>query len=341
MVACRKTDKGGIMMEIKDIAENKPVNGQYLITENQLRTAKNGSTYLAMKISDPTGELAVKIWDADDGLFQSLEVGRVIELNNIHPKTYKDQIQLEWDGKNSGVFNLIPEPEVDYSKFLPKAPGNLTEYWNYLTGVIAAIKDDNLKGILKVFFEDQNFKANFIRVPAALKRHHAYIGGLLEHTAGVTALCKSAADYYPFINQDLLLTGAILHDIGKTKNYKLGKGFDGTNEGKLIGHLVLGVQMVEQAMDKLGMNQTLLRNSLIHLLVSHHGIMEWGSPIEPLTIEACVLHHADNMDAQITKFVTIIREQRPNIEWAPFDPGLGRSIFLGNLATTPEIAEEA
>lgn len=317
-------------MGIKDLSDLKSVSGQFLIAENQLRTAKNGSSYLAMKITDPTGELSVKIWDADEELYRRLEVGRIIEINNLVPKIFKDQIQLEWEGKNQEVFRLIPESEADYSKFLPKAPGNLTVYWNYLLEIISSVKEDHLKKLLKFFFDNQDFVVNFLRMPAALKRHHAYIGGLLEHTAGVTALCKAAVDYYPFVNRDLLLTGAILHDIGKTKTYKFERGFDGTDEGKLIGHLILGVKLVEEACEKVFSESGLtLKNCLIHLLVSHHGIMEWGSPVEPLTIEACILHHADNMDAQVNKFLAIIRGQRPDQEWAPFDPGLGRSIYLG------------
>jgi 3'-5' exoribonuclease len=324
-------------MELKKVVADQPVNGQYLIIENQLRTAKNGSPYLAMKIGDNTGELAVKIWEADEELYHHLEVGRVIAIRNIQPKVFKDQIQLEWDAKNHSAFQLIPESEVDYGQLLPQSPGSLTTYWDFLMEIIAGIKDSFFREILALCFEDQAFKASFIRVPAALRRHHAYIGGLLEHTAGVTALCKAAADYYRFVNRDLLLTGAILHDIGKIKSYKIERNFDGTNEGKLIGHLVLGVEMVQQAIAKAGCRTEKDRNhslSLIHLLISHHGIMEWGSPVEPLTLEACILHHADNMDAQITKFLTIIRAQEGNNLWAPYDPGLGRSIFLGDVIKT-------
>ena len=132
------------------------------------------------------------------------------------------------------------------------------------------------------------------------------------------------------------MTGAVLHDIGKVKTYKIGKGFEGTNEGKLIGHLILGVGMVQQAIAQIGgnfENNRNMANSLLHLLISHHGIMEWGSPVEPLTIEACILHHADNMDAQVTKFVTVIRNSG-NLErgngWTPYDLGLGKSVFTGN-----------
>lgn len=323
-------------MELKKIVSgDRLVSGQYMITENQLRTAKNGSTYLAMKIGDRTGEMAVKVWDADEELFGRLEVGKVIAVFNIQPKIYKDQVQLEWDAKNSGAFQLIPEPEVDFSLFLPQSPGNLTNCWNFIVDIIHGIQDKLLREVLNSFFGDPDFKARFIKFPAALKRHHAYIGGLLEHTAGVAALCKSAAEYYPMVNRDLLLTGAVLHDIGKVRTYKIEKNFEGTDEGKLIGHLILGVEMVRQALDlalvKTGNDAGNIRNGLLHLLISHHGIMEWGSPVEPLTIEACILHHADNMDAQVMKFLTIIRDGDRNREWAPYDPGLGRSIFFGNL----------
>lgn len=323
-------------MEIKAITGNKPVSGRYLIVENQLRTAKNGSNYLALKLSDRTGEIAAKVWDADETVYQRLEVGKIVELCNIQPKLFKEQIQLEWDAKNNGAFKLLLDSEVDFGEFLPHAPGNLSEYWNYINDTIQAIDEPSLKKVLKVFFDDRDFVNQFIRVPAAIKRHHAYIGGLLEHTAGVVAMCRAAADYYPLVNKDLLLTGAIIHDIGKTKTYRLEKGFDGTDQGKLLGHLVLGVNLVEQAIfDQFGkraedMDDPLLL-SLIHLLVSHHGIMEWGSPVEPLTLEACILHHADNMDAQVTKFLTIIRNQTQDTPWATFDPGLGRSIYLKGL----------
>lgn len=329
--------KGLSLVLISEINGEQPVKGEYLIIENQYRAAKNGTHFLAMKIGDKSGELAVKVWDATEELFTLLEVGKVIEIQNIVPKIFKDQIQLEWDGRNQNAFRIIPDAEIDYSQFLPQTPGSLTTYWNSLVKIMESIQEPILKKVLNYFFEDKTFVTHFLRVPAALKRHHAYIGGLVEHTAGVIALCKAAAGYYPLINRDLLLAGAILHDIGKVKTYKINKGFEGTNEGKLIGHLVLGVQMVEQAfqsafseIEPSEKNQS-IHEQLIHLLVSHHGIMEWGSPIEPLTIEACILHHADNMDAQVNKFLTIMRDNQIKTEWAPFDPGLGRSIYINPL----------
>jgi 3'-5' exoribonuclease len=321
-------------MQIKDINSGQPVSGRYMIAENQLRTAKNGSNYLAMKIIDSTGELAVKVWDAGEEIFRRLAVGSVIELNQVPSKQFKEQIQLEWDSKNSNAFHLVPETEINYSEFLPHAPGELAEYWTLLEQKIGSVQEPALKQILDYFFTDREFVAYFLRVPAALKRHHAYIGGLVEHTVGVVSLCDAAAGYYPRVNRDLLISGAILHDIGKTRTYKIGRGFDGTDEGKLIGHLILGIEMVEKAIASVNIElkeqdfREVLRNNLIHLLVSHHGIMEWGSPVEPLTVEACILHHADNMDAEVTKFLTIARARDGVEEWAPYDSGLGRSIYL-------------
>lgn len=329
-------------MVIKEITGSKPVSGEYLIVENQLRIAKNGSSYLALKIADQTGEMAAKVWDADESLFLRLEVGKIIELHNVQPKNYKDQIQIEWEAKNKEAFRLVSDSAADFSKFLPHAPGNMSEYWDYIVNVAREIEEPSLKRILNIFFDNRDFVNNFIKVPAALKRHHVYIGGLLEHTAGVVKLCQAAASYYPMVNKDLLLTGAILHDIGKTRTYMIERGFEGTDQGKLIGHLVLGVSMVEQAIfDLFGsraedIGEPILL-SLIHLLVSHHGIMEWGSPVEPLTLEACILHHADNMDAQIAKFLTIIHNQSSDKDWALFDPGIGRSIYLKGLVDKTKI----
>lgn len=300
---------------------------------------------MAMKLGDRTGEIPAKIWSADEETYQKLEPGRVISLTNVAPKIYKDQIQLDWEAKNKELYQLVPEEEVDYSRFLPHAPGNLEAHWQLIQDIIATLKNSFLQDMLRVFFDDPRFTAEFLRVPAALKRHHAYVGGLLEHTAGVTSICRAAAEYYPYVHKDLLLAGAILHDIGKVRSYKLERGIDGTDEGKLIGHLVLGMEMVQRAADRvigavLDPGVQVLKNQLLHLLVSHHGIMEWGSPVEPLTLEATILHHADNMDAQITKFLTIIRAERPGAAWSAYDPGLGRSIYLAGVAYPEENAIE-
>ncbi len=325
------------MVLISEIRSEQPVNGEFLIIESQLRIAKNGNSYLALKLGDNTGELPAKIWGANEELFQALAVGKVLAISNLKPRVYQGQIQLDWDSKNSENYQLLADNLVDTTRFLPKTPGKIEDYRKRLRVIIDGIKAPFLQKVLAIFFEDQQFLKEFLTYPAALKRHHNYLGGLVEHTVGVATVCQVIGTYYQYVNVDLLVTGAILHDIGKTKTYQITSGFEGTNEGKLIGHLVLGISMVERACEQviseLGRTEEIivLRNSLLHLLASHHGIMEWGSPIEPLTLEACLLHHADNLDAQATKFLTIIRSQPKGTEWAAYDSGLGRSLYLGGL----------
>ncbi|HEX3048583.1 MAG TPA: hypothetical protein VHY08_27790 [Bacillota bacterium] len=164
-------------MELRDISAEQPVSGQYLIIENQLRTAKNGSHYLALKIGDRTGELSAKIWDADEELFRRLQVGKVIAINNLQPKIYRDQIQLEWESKNTQVFEMVVDQNIDYVNFLPQTPGNTTIYWGTIKETLESIQDQFLKLVLGSFFYDGDFQKQFILVPAALKRHHAYLGG--------------------------------------------------------------------------------------------------------------------------------------------------------------------
>ncbi|MGE5599376.1 MAG: 3'-5' exoribonuclease YhaM family protein, partial [Bacteroidota bacterium] len=209
-----------------------------------------------------------------------------------------------------------------------------------LEGFIAGIGEPHLRALLGAFFDDAAFKGAFGTVPAAIKRHHVYIGGLLEHTVGVTAVCAAAAELYPMVDRDLLLCGAILHDVGKTASYRVGRSFEGTDEGKLLGHLVLGVQMVSERIARLraaGGFPEELRLCLEHLLVSHHGIMEWGSPVEPVSLEACLLHHADNLDAQAAKFLNALRAHQPTTGlWTNYDAAVGRSVYAGRVFPAAE-----
>ena len=192
--------------------------------------------------------------------------------------------------------------------------------------------------MIESFFADPEFRAKFTQAPAALKIHHAYLGGLLEHTAGVVTLCRAAADYYPGVNRDLLLTGALFHDVGKVESYASQPLIEGTDQGRLIGHLVLGVQMVSAAIRAIRQEQgeeafpVAAELPLLHLLISHHGKMEWGSPLEPMLLEACLLHQADNMDAEAAKFREAIQNHpRGGGNWTAYSTVLKRSVYRTDL----------
>jgi 3'-5' exoribonuclease len=321
------------MSMIRDLVEEAPVNGEYLVLELQQKTAKNGSSYLAMRIGDKTGEIPMKIWEYRNGSIHGLSPGRVIRISGAALRSFNGSLQIEADGKGLSLIRVLDEAEVNYEAFLPSVPGNIEELQNVLEDAICSVENPSLRRLLEEFFNDNEFKVLFMRTPAALKRHHVYLGGLLDHTVGVLKLCLAAADSYPLVDRDLLVSGALLHDIGKVRTYQVTKGFEGTDEGRLIGHLVLGTQMVRDKIQMMreagdGFSES-VEALLLHLLVSHHGIMEWGSPVEPLSLEACILHHADNFDAQVNKFLGVLRENEGTTEsWSPYNTNLGRYVYL-------------
>lgn len=337
-------------MQIKEISPKTAVTGRFLIIEAQLRAAKNGSQFIALRLGDKSGEIGAKIWDASEEIFGRIPAGQVVELKGVAAREFAGAVQLEMDARAASSWRLLDEAEVDFADFLPTAPEPREELWRRLDDAVGSVREPHLSALLKSFFADDRFRTAFGRVPAAIKRHHVYIGGLLEHTAGVVAICEAVARIYPLVDRDLLLTGAILHDIGKTASYKVGRSFEGTDEGKLLGHLVLGVEMVGTRIERLraaaggaeeGFREE-LRLCLQHLLISHHGIMEWGSPVEPLSLEACLLHHADNLDAQATKFIQALRAHQPTAGlWTSYDASIGRSIYTGRAPLDREAGEES
>lgn len=335
-------------MLIKEITAKCEVSGRFLILEAQLRTAKNGSRFIAMRLGDKTGEIAAKIWDADEGLFDKVPVGQVIEVTRLTAREFAGSVQLELDGRSPAAWRVLAEDQVDFAEFLPVAPSARDDLWRRLDLAVASVREPHLAALLRHFFGDDGFRTAFALAPAALRRHHVYVGGLLEHTAGVAALCEAAAGLYPMADRDLLIAGAILHDLGKVRSYKVGRSFEGTDEGKLLGHLVLGVEMVAERIAAMraaageaerGFPEE-LRLCLEHLLISHHGVMEWGSPVEPVSLEACLLHHADNMDAQATKYLNALRAHQPTAGlWTSYDAAVGRSIYTGRTLQGREAAE--
>lgn len=327
------------MAMVKDLVADDVASGDFLVLDCQTKTAKNGSTYLTLRIGDRTGEIAMKIWDVRSASFPALSSGKAIRLNEAPVRSFNGTLQIELDGKNTAALQILEKDTVEYDRFLPVTPADPAFYWEIVDQSRKRITHPSYAALLSSFFDDPTFRQEFGKVPAALRRHHVYVGGLLEHTASVLRLALAAADHYPGIHRDLLITGALLHDIGKLRTYRVAAGFEGTDEGRLIGHLILGTQMVREKIQALRNAGQIFSEEdegmLLHLLVSHHGIMEWGSPVEPLLIEACILHHADNFDAEVNKFQTIMRQHEGAVDsWAPYDSNLGRSIYLSRRVKT-------
>ncbi len=201
-----------------------------------------------------------------------------------------------------------------------------------LKGLIGKVKNSYLRKLLDAFFKETGFVDAFCKAPAAKSVHHAYLGGLLEHTLSVTRLATLIARNYPELNVDILITGAVLHDIGKTTELSVDVGFDYTDSGRLLGHIVTGTLMLDKKISEIKGFPTNLADTLKHIIVSHHGMYEWGSPKRPKTMEALALHYADDMDAKLMIIKSAMQRELGSAQsgWTGYNSLMGRYFFKGS-----------
>ncbi|MFH1561929.1 MAG: HD domain-containing protein [Nitrospirota bacterium] len=304
---------------IADLKEGDVVRSQFMVHKKQLRDFKNKpGKFLTLLVADKTGQVEAKVWDKAEEIALKFEEGDVVLLDG-RVELYNDKPQLK-------VTNLVKVDEYETGDFLPKTSKDVDELFNYITSV--DIQNRYLKSLLTSFFDDDGFVSLFKNAPAAKSLHHCYLGGLIEHTYEVIKMCELVCEIFPQIDRDFLLTGAILHDIGKMEELKFAKVFDYTDEGRLIGHVVMGERVVNEKMEAIPEFPKNLKMRMSHLLLSHHGEYEWGSPKKPKTLEACALHYADNLDAQVKRFIQIIEKEKDKT-WADYDKLLERHIYIG------------
>lgn len=333
-------------MLVKEIQAEGRVSGFFLIMDSQLRTAKNGTFYATLRLGDKTGEIAMKVWELSKEVFNELKIGKVIKVEAT-AKIFNGSLQLEASGRDD-FFQVCQGNQYDPALFLRATDLELDALWSVLEQACAEVQICCYQTLLKHFFANGEFRKKFETSPAALRHHHVYFGGLLEHTVGVTKICLTVATNYPGVNKDLLVTGALLHDVGKLQSYQVGPGFCGTDQGRLVGHLVLGIQMVTEAVA--GLRSTSGAEffppeyewPLLHLLTSHHGLKEWGSPVEPASLEACILHHADYLDSEVSKYLEALRKHPADGgNWTSYDQNLQKSVYLPFIDRAEEDEAEA
>lgn len=304
---------------IIELKEGDVVSSQFMVHKKQLRDFKNKpGKFLTLIIGDKTGQMEAKVWDRVEEYAARFEEEDVILLEG-KVELFNDKLQLK-------VVNLHKVDEYDIGDFLPKTSKDVDKLFNYIKSV--NIQNSYLKSLLDSFLNDPKFILLFKKAPAAKSLHHSYLGGLVEHTYEVIKICEVVCQLFPQIDRELLFTGAILHDIGKIEELKFAKVIDYTDEGRLIGHVVMGERIVSEKMNAIAGFPKELKMRMSHLLLSHHGEYEWGSPKRPKTLEACTLHYADNLDAQVNRFIQLI-EKGKNKTWADYDKLLERYIYVG------------
>ncbi len=281
---------------ISELNGGTTIDEVFLVQNKDLRTTKNGSLYIQAQLSDRTGMIDARMWDASTPFFESLGDDTFLKIKG-RTEIYQNKIQL--------IIKQISktcQEEIRLEDYLPGTEQDVDKMFAELKQIASSIKQPHLKSLLNLFFTDKDFCRGFCSAPAAVQYHHAFLGGLLEHTLSVAKLGSNIAPLYPSLNKDLLICGIILHDIGKISELCYEKGFHYSDEGQLIGHLISGVLMVEEKAKQIdGFPKTLL-DLVRHLILSHHGEYEWGSPKLPMTLEAVTLHYLDNIDAKIHAF---------------------------------------
>jgi 3'-5' exoribonuclease len=311
------------MKFIKDYKEGDRVFDIYLCKHKQSAVTKNGKAYDNVILQDKTGTVDAKVWDPNSAGIEDFDTLDYIEVYG-DVTSFQGALQV-----NVKRVRKCREGEFDPANYLPVSPFPIDDMMQELLGLIDSVQNSYLKKLLQMFFvEDGEFVKAFKQSSAAKTVHHGFVGGLLQHTLGVTRLCDYYCTQYPVLKRDLLLTAAICHDIGKTKELSLFPENDYTDDGQFLGHIVIGSEMVGEKIRQIPGFPKVLENELKHCILSHHGELEFGSPKKPAIVEAVALTFADNTDAKMETFTELL-ENSKETGWLGFN-----RLFESNVIGT-------
>ena len=288
------------MRYINELTEGSRLQGVYYCKTKLCTETKNGKPYESLTLQDRTGTLDTKVWEPNSAGIGEYEAGDFIEVTG--------EVIVYNNAKQAKLTRIrrAAEGEYDPADYMPVSKKSIPEMYDRLLKLVDSVGNTWLKELLELFFHDESFAADFKKSSAAKTVHHGFIGGLLEHSLSVAELCDHMCTKYPILNRDLLVTAALLHDIGKTRELSAFPENDYTDEGQLLGHIVIGAMMVGEKADGIPNFPAQLKTDLEHCILAHHGELEFGSPKKPALIEALALSMADNLDAKIETFTEIL-----------------------------------
>lgn len=306
--------------------------GIFLVRERDLRRTTQGSLYIHAVLADRTGEIVARMWQATETMYSAMPEGCVVAIRG-RVETYKNQRQVIIE-----ALRPIPPEDVDYSAFLPATQRDVDEMFERVKAILRGLRDPDLLRLVGAFIRDEDLMARFRQAPAAKEHHHAYLGGLLEHTLNVLEVACLVLPRYPELNADLVLAGIFFHDIGKAAELTWESGFNYSDEGQLLGHIAIGLlwihekaRQVEQETGRAFPAELL--HTLEHIVLSHHGLPEFGSPKIPAVPEAVAVHYLDNLDAKIYQYLhSIAADPDEASRWTPYNRALSTRVFKGSVA---------
>ncbi len=307
---------------VSELEPNKVATAIFLVQAKEVRHKKTGEPYLSLVLGDRSGELDAKMWDNVAEVIDTFDRDDFVRVKGLL-QIYNNRPQL-----TIHKMVRVDEAGIDLADFFPASRRDPQEMLAQLRGIIASVQNRHIRELLELMFADTEIVSRYIKAPAAKFIHHAYLGGLIEHVLSMCGLSRLIGSHYKDLDPDLLLAGAILHDIGKIRELSYDRSFGYTSEGQLLGHIFIGVQMVEEKIAKLPDFPERLRNLLLHLILSHHGSLEFGSPKLPLFPEAMILHYLDDLDAKMESMRALVDSDR-QVEgcWTPYSSSLERVIL--------------
>ena len=301
--------------------ENQVVTSSFVVISKQAKPKKSGELYLALTLGDRTGHIEAKMWDNVADHIGCFEQDDFIKVRGLINK-FNGRFQLTLHKVRS-----LQDSEVEFDDYLPRTTKNIDELWQTLAEFVASFQDPHLKALIQAFMADPTIERAYKNAPAAKSLHHAFIGGLLDHVVSLFRLCDLACRNYPdMVDRDLLLTGAFLHDIGKVHELTFARSFTYTTRGQLLGHMIIELEMLQDKLAQLPGFPEEYKTLIEHLIISHHGKYEFGSPKMPMFPEALMLHYLDDLDSKIESMRAQFQRE-PDAEWTSYNPSLERPLL--------------
>ena len=308
---------------INEINAGDFVDDIFVLSEKILSQKKDGNNYLNVTLTDKTGTIKGVVWDNVDQISGGVSSGDFVHIRG-NVNEYRGVFQLVIKNMEASSVDM-----VDPSDFLPATRLDVNSMFERLLKITASMETTYIKNLIEAFWNDEEFVQKFKTAPAAKKMHHAYIGGLLEHTLSMASLADKIAGHYSGVDRDLLIAGAILHDIGKTREFEYEISIDYSDEGRLINHIVIGIEMIDEKLSEIEEFPEEKKLLLKHMIVSHHGTREFGSPEPPKTIEAVILNYIDEIDSKVKGIRDFMANEDPNEAWTSFHRLLERHFYKG------------
>ncbi|MGO9086786.1 MAG: 3'-5' exoribonuclease YhaM family protein [Candidatus Sulfotelmatobacter sp.] len=302
--------------------ENKVITSTFVVVAKQIKPKKTGEPYLALTLGDRSGQVEAKMWDNVEEVLEAFEQDDFLKVKGLINK-YKNRFQL-----TIHKLRKLGGSEIDFADYLPKTTKDIDQLWQTLGNFVATIQNPHLKSLVQAFMADPEIAAAYRNAPAAKTLHHAYIGGLLDHVVSLFRSCDLMCRNYPQVNRDLLFTGAFLHDIGKIHELTYNRSFTYTNRGQLLGHMIIELEMLQGKLALVPGFPDELKTLVEHLIISHHGEYEFGSPKLPMFPEALLLHYLDDLDSKMEAMrAHFEREAALDSPWTSYNASLGRPLL--------------